>query len=287
MASTRVAQWDGSSTSLTAFMRGSFPREAPDNMDRSNAIDEVIREFMGDLTQLTRRVAMDAVRSALTTSDVLRSPPSATQPVATARPKANGRPVPPANPVRPSQAAGLQPKPVAASPHPPNTSARVADVGPKPEIALLSAKPARRVAAHPGLIVVPAKQSAPVDEPKTTVASASDPVVEPSAPGSGPSPGQGTNLRALVLEAIRTLVRPTAGELAKHCGVPIIAIHGALRGLVLNNQVAKTDTARGNEYSLVSSGEVRPFKRSKSTLPPPPAPTGTMTAEASARAVGA
>jgi hypothetical protein len=87
-----------------------------------------------------------------------------------------------------------------------------------------------------------------------------------------------------VLEAIRALVRPTAGEIAKHCSLPVIAVHGVLRALILSNQVAKTDAARGNEYSLVSSGQVRPFKRPKSDAPP--APVGTMSVQP-ARAVGA
>jgi hypothetical protein len=68
---------------------------------------------------------------------------------------------------------------------------------------------------------------------------------------------------ALVLEAVRVLVRATASEIAERSGQPNGSVAVALRGLVARSQVAKTRTARGAEYSLVSTGSVRPFKRAR------------------------
>ena len=65
------------------------------------------------------------------------------------------------------------------------------------------------------------------------------------------------------LSAVRTLVRPTAGEVAEHCQLAVHLVHASLRALVTGGQIAKTETARGQEYALVSPGAVRPFKRTK------------------------
>ena len=67
----------------------------------------------------------------------------------------------------------------------------------------------------------------------------------------------------MVLSAVRTLVRPTAAEIADHCRFAAHLVHASLRALVTAGQIAKTETARGQEYALVSPGAVRPFKRRK------------------------
>lgn len=82
----------------------------------------------------------------------------------------------------------------------------------------------------------------------------------PSVSEAAPDP---IDRKAQVLEAVRALVRPTAREVAEHCGMPTAAVYVPLRTLVETGKLAKMDTARGQEYSLVSSGGVKPSKRIK------------------------
>jgi hypothetical protein len=85
-----------------------------------------------------------------------------------------------------------------------------------------------------------------------------------SEPVSQRRPVQGAAEReALMLESVRTLVRATAGEIAQHGGLPSGTAYVVLKQLISNGRVAKTETARGVEYSLVSTGAVRPFKRAR------------------------
>jgi hypothetical protein len=77
---------------------------------------------------------------------------------------------------------------------------------------------------------------------------------------------------AKVLDAVRFLVRATAGEIAQRTGLPNGTVYVVLRSLVTTGQVAKSDTSRGVEYALVSTGGIRPFKRS-SIAPGQPDPT--------------
>jgi hypothetical protein len=75
-------------------------------------------------------------------------------------------------------------------------------------------------------------------------------------------------------------VRATAGEVATHSGQPNGSVSVALRALVARVQVARTETARGVEYSLVSPGDVKPFKRVKvAGVKAPGASAGTVTSE--------
>ncbi|WP_441286177.1 helix-turn-helix domain-containing protein [Sorangium sp. KYC3313] len=76
---------------------------------------------------------------------------------------------------------------------------------------------------------------------------------------------------AVVLETVRSLVRGTATEIATRSGLPNGSVYVALRALVARGRVARAGTARGAEYSLVSSGGIRPFKRVKAARPTSPA----------------
>lgn len=80
---------------------------------------------------------------------------------------------------------------------------------------------------------------------------------------------------AAVLEAVRVLVRATAGEVAKACELANGTTYVALRSLVASQKIAKTESSRGIEYSLVSTGKVQPFKR---VMPKPPATPPVATA---------
>ena len=73
-----------------------------------------------------------------------------------------------------------------------------------------------------------------------------------------------------MLDAVRSLVRATAGEIAARCGRPNGSVYVALRALVTRSQIARTETARGIEYSLVSPGGVRSFKRARASAPKAP-----------------
>lgn len=81
----------------------------------------------------------------------------------------------------------------------------------------------------------------------------------------------------LVLDAVRTLIRPTAGEIAQQCGLPNGSAYVVLRALVASGRVAKIEAARGQEYSLTSTGGIRPFKRSKERAPEPAPSASTAT----------
>jgi DNA-binding IclR family transcriptional regulator len=56
----------------------------------------------------------------------------------------------------------------------------------------------------------------------------------------------------LVLDAVRALGRATANEVAERSGQPNGSVAVALRSLVARRLVARTETARGIEYTVVS-----------------------------------
>lgn len=90
-----------------------------------------------------------------------------------------------------------------------------------------------------------------------------------------------TGREATVLDAVRQLARGTAAEIAPRCGLPNGTVYVVLRALLTKGSLAKTDTARGVEYSLVSSGAILPFKRVKTGASMAPAsmhPEGTPSA---------
>ena len=95
------------------------------------------------------------------------------------------------------------------------------------------------------------------------------PVAAPVAPAPAPTPEQAESApsaserETTVLEAVRQLVRATAGEVAERCNLPNGTAYVVLRALCASRRVAKTDTQRGIEYSLVSTGGIQPFKRPK------------------------
>jgi hypothetical protein len=122
---------------------------------------------------------------------------------------------------------------------------------------------------HPRMIVVPTGQSSATYKPPSatlpsslsSVGGSMESAVEPA---SQRRPVQGAAEReALMLESVRTLVRATAGEIAQHGGLPSGTAYVVLKQLITNGRVAKTETARGVEYSLVSTGAIRPFKRAR------------------------
>lgn len=97
-----------------------------------------------------------------------------------------------------------------------------------------------------------------------TKTSAPTSVAEPITAETVTETGASTSDReAVVLETARCLVRGTAAEIATRSGLPNGSVYVALRALVARGRVARAETARGIEYSLVSAGDIRPFKRVK------------------------
>ena len=145
------------------------------------------------------------------------------------------------------------------------------------ELETTATKPAASVAPvvqprarHPRMIVVPTGQSSATYKPPTPAfesrpsASATATMESAVEPASQRRPVQGAAEReALMLESVRTLVRATAGEIAQHGGLSSGTAYVVLKQLITNGRVAKTETARGVEYSLVSTGAIRPFKRAR------------------------
>ncbi|WP_437947550.1 helix-turn-helix domain-containing protein [Sorangium sp. So ce296] len=112
----------------------------------------------------------------------------------------------------------------------------------------------------------------------TTAAPATKRIVAPASgadrttAGVLAATGASTSEReAVVLETVRSLVRGTATEIATRSGLPNGSVYVALRALMARGRVARAETARGFEYSLVSPGEIRPFKRVRAARPASPA----------------
>jgi hypothetical protein len=230
-------------------------------MSTSNAIENLVERFVEDLVGFLqqeegerRAAALAIVMSMLGQSSLQASAP--------------------ARPVRkPTRNAAIwsrqRRQPSAVEPVREATTENVAKPEPEPEPTL------RPRVRHPRMIVVPAGQSAATYKPPSPSFSSpsfSSPsfqsdsgAIESSAePASQRRLVQGAAEReALMLESVRTLVRATAGEIAQHGGLPSGTAYVALKQLIANGRVAKIETSRGMEYSLVSTGAVRPFKRSR------------------------
>jgi hypothetical protein len=106
----------------------------------------------------------------------------------------------------------------------------------------------------------------PVASPSATDTSEASATAAAPSSREGASNGTGSPSsarEAAVLNAARALVRATASEIAGRCGQPNGSVAVALRSLVARGQVVKAETTRGLEYSLVSPGGARPFKRAK------------------------
>jgi hypothetical protein len=224
-------------------------------MSTSNAIENLVERFVEDLVGFLhqeegerRAAALAIVMSMLGQSSLQASAP--------ARPAR-----------KPARNAAIwsrqRRQPSAVEPTREATTENVAKPEPEPTL--------RPRVRHPRMIVVPAGQSAATYKPPSpSLPSPSLPSdaggIESSAePASQRRLVQGAAEReALMLESVRTLVRATAGEIAQHGGLPSGTAYVALKQLIANGRVAKMETARGMEYSLVSTGAVRPFKRSRS-----------------------
>jgi hypothetical protein len=229
-------------------------------MSTSNAIEKLVERFVSDLVGYLheeegnrREAALAIVMSMLAKTSV---PSSARAP----------------EPRKPARGAAIwsrqrrQPSAEAKAPEVTKERPEEASEGASQgEVALPSPRPRMR---HPRMIVVPAGQSTATYKPPTPSSQLDLTGMEstPTAaePASQRRPVQGAAEReALMLESVRTLVRATAGEIAQHGGLPSGTAYVVLKQLISNGRVAKTETARGVEYSLVSTGAVRPFKRAR------------------------
>jgi hypothetical protein len=240
-------------------------------MSTSNAIENLVERFVEDLVGFLREEEGDrrAQALAIVTSMLGRASQQASAP-------------PPPAPLRsapkPNRSAAIwsrqRRQPSAVEPVRETTTENVVKEAPEPTV-----RPRMR---HPRMIVVPAGQSAATYKPPTPA----PPIVDTAAIESSTEPASQRRLvqgaaerEALMLESVRTLVRATAGEIAQHGGLPSGTAYVVLKQLIANGRVAKIETSRGMEYSLVSTGAVRPFKRSRgveaeATTEQAPAATG-------------
>ncbi len=218
-------------------------------MSTSNAIENLVERFVEDLVGFLHQEEGErrAAALAIVTSMLGQASLRASAPARPAR--------------KPARNAAIwsrqRRQPSAVEPAREATTENIAKQEPEPTL--------RPRVRHPRMIVVPAGQSAATYKPPTPSLQSDAASIESSAePASQRRLVQGAAEReALMLESVRTLVRATAGEIAQHGGLPSGTAYVALKQLIANGRVAKIETARGMEYSLVSTGAVRPFKRAR------------------------
>jgi hypothetical protein len=151
------------------------------------------------------------------------------------------------------------PKPAAKAATPPKPAkAEVAVATARPRLTRTEVASPQKASSRPEPAPAPKRRHpSPV---AAAAPAASAPPAAPGAPVAEPSP---TERETAVLEAVRLLVRATASEVAERCGLPNGTAYVVLRALCASRRVAKTETARGIEYALVSPGKIQPFKRTK------------------------
>jgi hypothetical protein len=204
-------------------------------MSTRHAIDHLVDRLVEDILDILQRAAQEHRDTALQT---IASMLGGASPRTVAPRAATGR-VAPAAPPAPARRAPA----------------------PSPRAAAVVAEAAKPAPSRPSRARV-----MPLDRP------VSAPAAEP-APSSEERPSSAaaaSERETTVLEAVRNLVRATASEVAERCNLPNGTTYVVLRALVAGRRVAKTETARGIEYSLVSTGGIQPFKRSKTASPATP-----------------
>lgn len=258
-------------------------------MSTSNAIENLVERFVSDLVgflheeeENSRAAALAIVMSMLAKSGVPSSAPASAprKPTRGAAIWSRQRRQPSAEAETSESSSFEAPRPSTAPKAPkaprisdaPMASKEITEEAPEEasdeeQVTLPLPLPRPRI-RHPRMIVVPAGQSTATYKPPTPstqldLAGIESPVTT-AEPVSQRRPVQGAAEReAVMLESVRTLVRATAGEIAQHGGLPSGTAYVVLKQLISNGRVAKTETARGVEYSLVSTGAVRPFKRAR------------------------
>jgi hypothetical protein len=217
-------------------------------MSTSNAIENLVERFVQDLVGFLHEEEGDrrAEALAIVTSMLAKSSQPSSAPARVVR-----------KPGRPAAIWSRQHRKPSAEEKAPEAVTTSHEEAPAPVL--------RPRVRHPRMIVVPAGQSSATYKPPTPAFQPSVGSMESAVePASQRRPVQGAAEReALMLETVRTLVRATAGEIAQHGGLPSGTAYVVLKQLITNGRVAKTETARGVEYSLVSTGAIRPFKRAR------------------------
>jgi hypothetical protein len=226
-------------------------------MSTSNAIENLVERFVQDLVGFLHEEEGDrrAAALAIVMSMLAELPQPSSVSSAPARvARKPGRPA-----AIWSRTARQSRKPAADTKAPEVVAAAPVSVSAAPETVL------RPRVRHPRMIVVPSGQSSATYKPPSPAFQPSAGTMESTVePASQRRPVHGAAEReALMLESVRTLVRATAGEIAQHGGLPSGTAYVVLKQLITNGRVAKTETARGVEYSLVSTGAIRPFKRAR------------------------
>ncbi|WP_437301096.1 helix-turn-helix domain-containing protein [Sorangium sp. So ce426] len=229
-------------------------------MNASDAIKERVDRFVKDILSLVERVQDEHRAAAHRTVTTMLAD--------LGRPAANAsserRPKPRKQPAHAKRSVA---KPTRSVAKPTRSVAKPTRSVAKPTRSV--AKPTRSVAKQ-GALSGASSSSTTAPSTRTTSAPASG--ADRTTAGTTTATGASTSDReAVVLETVRALVRGTATEIATRSGLPNGSVYVTLRALVARGRVARAGTARGAEYSLVSSGGIRPFKRVKAARPTSPA----------------
>jgi len=253
-------------------------------MSTERAIEDLVHRFVDDILNIVHQVQEDARTSTLralrghapvASPSLLPLARRATRAKAPP-PKPAPRPAPAPAPARGREAPRPRPAPPAlraAAPAPQRAPSRRPAPAPSAAPASVSAPPRARARRSP----LPKRASAPPPAPTGPDATLVETALSSERPPEQPVPVR----EAAVLDAVRFLVRASAGEIANRCGLPNGTVYVVLRSLMADGRVARTETATGSEYSLISAGGIHPFRR-QSTAPPAPAREAVSAADSAA-----
>jgi hypothetical protein len=252
-------------------------------MSSSNAIDDLVARFVADILDILERACAERRAEAL---GIVQSMLADLQPHTgvhgRAQPSRSRAAAPtrraPSNAVHARMAHGDAPAAVPAGAGSGKTNTHTAPGVAPTERGVRPGR--RREAARTG----PAPS--PRSKPTTAARQPADRTPAPAAPvaaaggaplgempaasppsAATPEAQDGSVREALVFEAVRSLGRTTSSEIALRTGLPNGTVYVLLRSLVAAGRVARTDSMRGVEYSLVSSGSIQPFKRTRAAAP--------------------
>jgi Sugar-specific transcriptional regulator TrmB len=211
----------------------------------NDPVDQRVEQFVQEIVRLVQRAcgeSVAAVRSVLSTTQADDRRPAA--------------PPKPAATVKTSRTSSSQ-----ARRHGTPSTAKSETASRRRAKSEGHAQRAREVAPATQRSLVPTAISPP------SSAGTSDETTRPSSEAASVASTSNAvpDREAAILAALGTLGRATAAEIARRCEQPNGSVSVVLRSLVARGQVAKTQTSRGMEYSLIPARSSQPFNRSKAS----------------------
>ncbi len=190
-------------------------------MSSSGTIEELVDRFVAGILEVIQEARGEQRAAALAVVESMLSE----------RGPSSGRRSPREAEARADHAPHAAHAPSRKSPRQPRQAAKPAAAPRRGHAARAHAAPAHASAHTPALDAGPAAAPAPESEP------AAEPTLRHPR-------------EVLVLDAVRSLGRGTAAEIARQGGLPNGTVYVVLRSLVARGQVAKAETARGLEYRI-------------------------------------